>query len=242
MFAVFIGQRFDREGLLHASGLERLHHLHPTGLIAAICVTLKSTVFGQPLKARTFADRERWVLGKTRIGERHLTQIERGAAGAPDDPRVNAARAQAGAILVGLPGPAGIVHHETMFISEALTRGVRVKVQSEYSPDQSAPSKNQWFFLYTVTISNESAETVQLLTRHWIITDGTGHIEEVRGPGVVGKQPTLKAGESFEYTSGCPLSTPFGVMHGSYQMVTQSGERFDAKIAPFTLSEPYTVH
>ena len=129
-----------------------------------------------------------------------------------------------------------------MFNSEALTRGVRVKVQSEYSPDQSAPSKNQWFFLYTVTISNESAETVQLLTRHWVITDGTGHIEEVRGPGVVGKQPTLKPGESFEYTSGCPLSTPFGVMEGTYQMVTQDGDRFDAKIAPFTLSEPYTVH
>jgi len=129
-----------------------------------------------------------------------------------------------------------------MFISEALTRGVRVRVQSEYSPDQSVPAKNQWFFLYTVKISNESAETVQLLTRHWIITDGTGHIEEVRGPGVVGKQPTLKSGESFEYTSGCPLSTPFGVMEGTYQMVTQNGERFDAKIAPFTLSEPYTVH
>jgi ApaG protein len=129
-----------------------------------------------------------------------------------------------------------------MFISEALTRGVRVRVQSEYSPDQSAPAKNQWFFLYTVKISNEGAETVQLLTRHWIITDGTGHIEEVRGPGVVGKQPTLKAGESFEYTSGCPLSTPFCVMEGTYQMVTQNGDRFDAKIAPFTLSEPYTVH
>ena len=129
-----------------------------------------------------------------------------------------------------------------MFNSEALTRGVRVRVQSEYSPDQSAPSKNQWFFLYTVTISNEGADTVQLLTRHWIITDGTGHIEEVRGPGVVGKQPTLKPGESFEYTSGCPLSTPFGVMEGTYQMVTQDGERFDVKIAPFTLSEPYTVH
>jgi ApaG protein len=96
--------------------------------------------------------------------------------------------------------------------------------------------------LYTVTISNESAETVQLLTRHWVITDGTGHIEEVRGPGVVGKQPTMKPGESFEYTSGCPLSTPFGVMEGTYQMVTQNGERFDAKIAPFTLSEPYSVH
>jgi ApaG protein len=129
-----------------------------------------------------------------------------------------------------------------MFNSEALTRGVRVKVHSEYAPDKSEPSKNQWFFLYTVTISNEGSETVQLLTRHWLITDGTGHIEEVKGPGVVGKQPTLKPGEAFEYTSGCPLSTPFGVMEGTYQMVAQGGERFDAKIAPFTLSEPYTVH
>jgi ApaG protein len=129
-----------------------------------------------------------------------------------------------------------------MFISEAVTRAVRVRVQSEYSPDQSAPAKSQWFFLYTVTISNDGSETVQLLSRHWIIKDGTGRIEEIRGPGVVGKQPTLKPGESFEYTSGCPLSTPFGVMEGTHQMVTSSGERFDVKIAPFTLSEPYTVH
>lgn len=129
-----------------------------------------------------------------------------------------------------------------MFTSEALTRGVRITVESEYAPDRSEPSKNQWFFLYTVTLSNEGTETVQLLTRHWIITDGTGHVEEVRGPGVVGKQPILNPGESFEYTSGCPLGTPFGVMEGTYQMVTQAGERFDARIAPFTLSEPYTVH
>ena len=79
------------------------------------------------------------------------------------------------------------------------------------------------------------------MTRHWIITDGTGHVEEVNGPGVVGKQPVLAPGESFTYTSGCPLNTPFGVMEGTYQMVTASGEEFDAKIAPFTLSEPYTV-
>ena len=129
-----------------------------------------------------------------------------------------------------------------MFVSEAVTRGVRVRVESEYAPDRSKPSKNQWFFLYTVTISNEGSEVVQLMTRHWVITDGTGRVEEVRGPGVVGKQPRLKPGETFEYTSGCPLATPFGVMEGTYQMVTQSGERFDAKIAPFTLSEPYTVH
>lgn len=129
-----------------------------------------------------------------------------------------------------------------MFTSEAVTRGVRVRVTSEYAPERSDPGNNKWFFLYTITISNEGAETVQLVTRHWIITDGTGHVEEVRGPGVVGKQPILKPGESFEYTSGCPLETPFGVMEGTYQMVVDSGERFDAKVAPFTLSEPYTVH
>ena len=129
-----------------------------------------------------------------------------------------------------------------MFSSEAVTRGVRVHVASEYAENQSRPSQNQWFFLYTVTISNEGAEPVQLLTRHWLITDGTGHVEEVRGPGVVGKQPRLQPGESFEYTSGCPLTTAFGVMEGTYQMVAESGEHFDAKIAPFTLSGPYTVH
>ncbi|PYR77890.1 MAG: Co2+/Mg2+ efflux protein ApaG [Acidobacteria bacterium] len=129
-----------------------------------------------------------------------------------------------------------------MFTSEAVTRGVRVHVQSEYAAERSQPSQNQWFFLYTITISNEGPETVQLLTRHWIITDGTGHIEEVRGPGVIGKQPLLSPGESFTYTSGCPLTTPFGVMEGTYQMVTGAGDRFDARIAPFTLSEPYTVH
>ena len=129
-----------------------------------------------------------------------------------------------------------------MFSSEAVTRGVRVFVQSEYAPDKSRPTHNEWFFLYTVRISNEGSEPVRLVTRHWIITHGTGHVEEVRGPGVVGKQPTLKPGESFEYTSGCPLPTSFGVMEGTYQMVSESGDLFDAKIAPFTLSEPYTVH
>ena len=126
--------------------------------------------------------------------------------------------------------------------SEAVTRDIRVKVETEYAPGRSSPAQNQWFFLYTITISNEGPETVQLLTRHWIITDGTGHVEEVRGPGVVGKQPVLAAGESFTYTSGCPLTAPFGVMEGTYQMVTDAGEHFDVKVAPFTLSEPYTVH
>jgi ApaG protein len=129
-----------------------------------------------------------------------------------------------------------------MFSSEAVTRGVRVVVQSKYAPAKSRPAQNEWFFLYTVTISNEGTLPVQLVTRHWVITDGTGRVEEVRGPGVVGKQPTLKPGESFEYTSGCPLPTSFGVMEGTYQMVSESGDLFDAKIAPFTLSEPYSVH
>ncbi len=129
-----------------------------------------------------------------------------------------------------------------MFTSEAVTRQVRVSVTAEYSPERSKPADSQWFFVYTITIANESEVPVQLLTRHWIITDGAGHIEEVRGPGVVGQQPTLAPGETFTYTSGCPLSTPFGMMQGTYQMTTNDGEQFDATIAPFTLSEPYTVH
>jgi ApaG protein len=144
---------------------------------------------------------------------------------------------------LGLSRSILIVHDVgTMFTSEAVTRGVRVHVQSEYAAERSQPSQNQWFFLYTITISNEGPEAVQLLTRHWVITDGKGHVEEVRGPGVVGKQPVLEPGESFTYTSGCPLETPFGVMEGTYQMVTAGGDHFDARIAPFTLSEPYTVH
>lgn len=131
---------------------------------------------------------------------------------------------------------------QATFTSEAVTRQIRVSVSAEYAPARSAPADNQWFFLYTITIANEGTDTVQLLTRHWLITDGTGKIEEVRGPGVVGETPTLTPGESFTYTSGCPLTTPFGMMQGTYQMVTKDGEEFDVTIAPFTLSEPYTVH
>ncbi|MFQ5789379.1 MAG: Co2+/Mg2+ efflux protein ApaG [Acidobacteriota bacterium] len=129
-----------------------------------------------------------------------------------------------------------------MFTSEALTQGVRVNVVCRYSAEHSRPKRKRWFFLYTVRITNESTQTVQLISRHWIIEDANGHVEEVRGPGVVGEQPILSPGESYEYTSGCPLMTSFGSMRGSYQMVTENGERFDAEIAPFTLSEPYTVH
>lgn len=126
--------------------------------------------------------------------------------------------------------------------SEAVTRGVRIHVRARYSASRSEPLRNQWFFLYTVAITNEGPDTVQLISRHWTITDAENHTEEVRGLGVVGQQPTLDPGESFEYTSGCPLRTPFGTMHGVYQMVTTKGDQFDAEIAPFTLSEPYTVH
>lgn len=129
-----------------------------------------------------------------------------------------------------------------MFTSEAVTHGVRVRVVSRYAPEQSSPQQNRWFFFYTVEIRNEGRESVQLLSRHWIIENANQEIEEVRGPGVVGETPILEPGEAFEYTSGCPLTTPFGSMRGTYQMVTRDGTQFDATIAPFTLSEPYTVH
>jgi len=129
-----------------------------------------------------------------------------------------------------------------MFSSEAVTRNIRVQVRAEFSAERSRPADHHWFFLYTITITNEGEDTVQLLTRHWIITDSNSRVEEVRGPGVVGEQPVLQPGQSFTYTSGCPLGTPFGVMEGTYQMVTPTGEQFDAEIAAFTLSEPYTVH
>ena len=126
--------------------------------------------------------------------------------------------------------------------SKTVTRGVRVEVTTEYDPTRSMPQQNRWFYLYTVEISNEGSEAVQLVSRHWIITDATGHVEEVKGPGVVGETPVLEEGESFEYTSGCPLSTPYGSMHGTYQMVTRGGDRFDAQIAEFVLGELRSLH
>ena len=129
-----------------------------------------------------------------------------------------------------------------MSSSEAITDGLRVEVQAQYSPEHSQPTANQWFFLYTIRISNEGEETCQLISRHWIIRDATGRVEEVRGPGVVGEQPVLEPGEAFEYTSGCPLSTPYGSMEGTYQMVTEGGARFDARIARFELRQPGAIH
>ena len=126
--------------------------------------------------------------------------------------------------------------------SQAVTNGVRIEVTTRYAPERSQPQGNRWEFHYTVTIWNERPEAVQLISRHWIITDAANSVQEVRGLGVVGRQPTLAPGGSFEYTSICLLGTPFGSMHGTYQMVSASGERFDAAIAPFGLSGPYTVH
>ena len=125
--------------------------------------------------------------------------------------------------------------------SEATTRNIHVTVEAAYDPSRSNPHAQQWLFLYTVKITNEGTETVQLISRHWVITDAMGKVEEVRGPGVVGEQPILGPGQSFRYTSGCPLTTPFGSMHGEYQMVAQGGVQFDVEIAPFTLTEPYTT-
>ena len=126
--------------------------------------------------------------------------------------------------------------------SEAVTRGIKIRVEASYLPDRSQPHQGEWVFMYQVRISNEGQEPVQLVSRHWIITDANGKVEEVRGPGVVGHQPVLSPGESFEYASGCPLKTPFGAMRGAYQMVTAGGEHFDAVIAPFALSEPLSVN
>jgi len=125
--------------------------------------------------------------------------------------------------------------------SEAITRDIRVSVRARYDPERSNPQQSQWFFLYTVNIQNEGRETVQLISRHWIITDAMGKAVDVKGPGFVGNQPKLAPGQSFEYTSGCPLTTPFGSMHGTYQMINQAGEQFDVEIAPFTLTEPYSM-
>jgi ApaG protein len=128
-----------------------------------------------------------------------------------------------------------------MSTSEATTKNIKVQVKSQYDPSRSNPNQNEWFFLYTVRITNEGSDTVQLMSRHWVITDGMGKVQEVRGPGVVGNQPVLAPGESFEYTSGCPLTVPFGSMQGTYQMVNDRQEQFDIEIAPFVLMEPQTA-
>lgn len=119
------------------------------------------------------------------------------------------------------------------------TRAIEITVQPVYLPDQSSPSENHFVWAYHVRIENKGTEIVQLRNRHWKITDGMGRMLEVRGPGVVGEQPVLKPGDSFEYTSGTPLPTPTGIMVGSYEMETDHGEVFDVAIPPFSLDSPH---
>ena len=127
-------------------------------------------------------------------------------------------------------------------ISEAVTNHIRVEVLSRYAPENSQPLNDEWVFEYTVRITNQGSETVQLLSRHWIITDGLERTREVKGPGVVGEQPVLAPGESFKYSSWCPLKTPTGMMHGTYRMARAGGSEFDIEIAPFALKARYTVN
>jgi ApaG protein len=122
--------------------------------------------------------------------------------------------------------------------SAATTQGIVVEVESEYVPERSDPARHAYFFIYHVTIRNEGDTPAQLITRHWIITNAEGRVQEVRGPGVVGYTPHLMPGQEFAYTSACPLDTPIGVMHGSFQLVRPDGQQFDAQIAPFTLAKP----
>jgi len=127
-------------------------------------------------------------------------------------------------------------------MSDTLTRGLRIIVRPQYLPEQSDPGGGQYLFAYHITIRNEGAQTVQLISRHWVITNGEGRVEEVRGPGVVGQQPVLEPGQEFQYTSGCPLGTPVGTMHGEFHIVAADGTKFDARIDPFTLAVPRMVN
>lgn len=123
--------------------------------------------------------------------------------------------------------------------SEALTEGIRVSVTAQYIPSHSSPRDSHYFFAYRVRIANEGSEPAQLISRHWVITDAAGRVENVRGPGVVGAQPRLEPGEEHVYTSCCPLSTTSGTMRGTYQMVRdEPGREFDAVVAPFPLYVP----
>ena len=123
-------------------------------------------------------------------------------------------------------------------VYEATTRGITVRVRPAYLADQSQPDEGRYIWAYTVEIENRGEESVQLISRHWVITDALNRTEEVKGDGVVGEQPTLKPREAFRYTSACPLPTSSGSMRGSYQMVTDAGEAFDVEIPEFSLHLP----
>jgi ApaG protein len=119
---------------------------------------------------------------------------------------------------------------------------IQVTTQVEYIPEQSSEEQDRYVFAYTITIANTGSIPAQLISRHWVITDATNSVQEVRGLGVVGEQPLLKPGESFEYTSGSAIATPVGTMKGTYQMVAEDGTKFDAEIPEFTLSMPRVLH
>jgi ApaG protein len=127
-------------------------------------------------------------------------------------------------------------------VSDAVTQNIRVEVISRYVPENSQPLHGEWVFEYTVRITNQGTETVQLLSRHWIITDAADQVREVKGPGVIGQQPALAPGDSIKYSSWCPLPTPVGMMHGTYQMARANGDQFDIEIAPFALKAPYSIN
>lgn len=127
-------------------------------------------------------------------------------------------------------------------ISEAVTEQIKVEVLSRYAPENSKPFEDEWIFQYTVRITNQGSASVQLLSRHWIITDALDNVKEVKGPGVVGEQPVIDPGESYKYSSWCPLSTPTGSMRGKYQMIRSDGTPFDIEIAPFGLKARYVVN
>ncbi|HEX9795002.1 MAG TPA: Co2+/Mg2+ efflux protein ApaG [Planctomycetota bacterium] len=120
--------------------------------------------------------------------------------------------------------------------SDTLTRGIRVRVGAQLVPSQSKPERRRWMYTYRVLVRNDGEETVQLLSRHWVILDADNDCQEVRGTGVVGQQPVLEPGESFSYMSGCPLPTEWGSMEGSYTMRTAAGETFEAEIGRFFLA------
>lgn len=127
-------------------------------------------------------------------------------------------------------------------MAEAKKHDIKIDVATEYIPDQSEPAASRYVFSYSITITNTGGIAVQLISRHWIITDADGLVQEVRGLGVVGQQPLLKPGEHFAYTSGSALATPVGTMKGSYQMVAEDGTPFEATIPEFVLSMPRTLH
>ncbi len=127
-------------------------------------------------------------------------------------------------------------------MNEAVTNGIRISVKSEFIPERSNPDEPLFFFAYHITIINESDEPQKLISRHWHIKDSAGQVEEVKGPGVIGYQPRLEKNQSFKYTSFCPLRTEFGFMKGTYQMVSDDGETFDAEIPVFHLVTPHAVN